>query len=148
MWEIPDFGDHASQWGKDTAHHGYRTAVFPIDDYVQLRQMFSEPIKHARWTSLLPGGFIHPHIDGAPWHFRWQIPVQPAGYFWQNGMTFEPQMNEIFEVQHWEPHAVWNPTDIERIHIVVDAVRKPEPYPEFQAMTLTDMIPPITEMMP
>ena len=62
------------------------------------------------------GGFIGPHIDEGPYFERWHVPIIPAGTF--DGRVV--QAGVAFPVQHWAPHRVDNPTDRDRIHIVID----------------------------
>jgi hypothetical protein len=99
------------------------------------------------WAKLEPGGFVVPHIDaGHPFHERWHIPVEPAGWFWEDGMYIKAP-DTVFEVHHWKPHAVWNPTDKVRIHIIVDRDIVPADAPESSALILTDMIPEVAALM-
>jgi hypothetical protein len=111
-------------------HHGYRTAPADLQD---LSVMDAIPPKYSEgiysgfgpskvrklwWGMLEPGGFILPHIDKGPYHVRWHYPVEPAGFVWQNDLVTEP--TEPFPITHWEPHAVWNPTNKRRIHLLVE----------------------------
>lgn len=67
---------------------------------------------------LKPGGFIVPHIDaGSEFYERWQIPIQVAGKMWVDGETFV--VDGPYQLEHWKPHAVWNTSDKDRIHIVL-----------------------------
>lgn len=69
------------------------------------------------WVSRIePGGLIHRHADEGPYRERWQVPIQPAGVM--NGV--EAVAGVPFRVEHWKPHAVQNPTDHPRIHLVID----------------------------
>ncbi len=95
--------------------HGRSTAVI---DQTLLKGLLEEPIHSGWWARLMPGGFVVPHCDVAPFRERWHLPVQPAGFFWEDGTTIEP--TEPFIVHHWLPHAVWNPTDRPRIHLMVE----------------------------
>lgn len=77
-----------------------------------------EPVWTA-WVAKVPaGGFIGPHIDEGPYHERWHVPIVVAGTF--DGSPVEA--GRSFPVKHWEPHRVDNPTDIDRIHLVIDRV--------------------------
>jgi hypothetical protein len=72
---------------------------------------------HTAWIAKVPAhGFIGPHIDEGPYHERWHVPILPAGTF--DGR--EVVAGVSFPVKHWEPHRVDNPTDRERIHLVID----------------------------
>lgn len=96
------------------------------------------PYKRLFWARLGPGGFIIPHIDAAPFYDRWHIPVEPAGWFWQNGEKFQPERMVPFQVQHWLPHAVWNDTDKDRIHLIIDRDWQPPEAPDVQPLVITD----------
>lgn len=75
-----------------------------------------EPIWTA-WVARVPAhGFIGPHIDEGPYHERWHVPIYPAGTF--DGREVQAGMS--FPVKHWESHQVDNPTDKDRIHVVID----------------------------
>lgn len=128
-------------------HHGYRTAPgFQEDVYEQMFIAGVEgEIKTVWWAMLEPGGYIIPHIDASPWFTRWHFPIEPAGYLWENGDLSEP--TEPFTVTHWEPHAVWNPTDRQRIHLIVDLMSVPAGLPAPSGLVLCDMIPAIQELM-
>lgn len=109
------------------AHHGYRRIVlvdhgrrldaagpwgFVLDKF--------DPV-HTAWLSLIDsGGFIRLHRDKGPYQERWQVPIQTAGTFTHNGQTFAPTVGAAFQVRHWEPHAVDNPTTRARVHLVID----------------------------
>jgi len=69
------------------------------------------------WIAKVPAhGFIGPHIDEGPYHERWHVPIVPAGTF--DGRVVEAGVS--FPVHHWEAHRVDNPTDLDRIHLVID----------------------------
>lgn len=72
---------------------------------------------HTAWVAMVPAhGFIGPHIDEGPYHERWHVPLVAAGTF--DGRTCE--VGVAFPVHHWEPHRVDNPTDVARVHLVID----------------------------
>jgi hypothetical protein len=72
---------------------------------------------HTSWLARVPAGsFIGLHIDEGPYHERWHVPVVAAGTF--DGRQVAVGMS--FPVHHWRPHRVDNPTDVDRIHIVID----------------------------
>lgn len=94
-----------------------------------------EPI-HTSWIAKVPaGGFIGPHIDQGPYHERWHVPIQPAGTFDGREVT----AGVSFPVSHWAPHRVDNPTDRDRIHLVIDrvpiVVDDPAPFQRVQGVT-------------
>lgn len=98
------------------------------------------------WAALGPGGFVVPHIDaGPPFYERWHFPIEPAGFFWEDGEYYEP--TEPFKVRHWLPHAVWNPTNKTRIHIMAERQVVPAEAPESSPLILTEMIPEIEQMI-
>jgi hypothetical protein len=71
----------------------------------------------AAWVALVPAGsFIGPHIDQGPYRERWHVPIRPAGTV--NGQPVQAGVS--FPIRHWEPHSVDNPTDLDRIHLVID----------------------------
>jgi len=95
--------------------HGRSTATI---DQTLLTDLLPGPLHQGWWARLLPGGFVVPHCDVPPFRERWHFPVRPAGFFWEDGAFYEPV--EPFIVRHWLPHAVWNPTDRPRIHLMVE----------------------------
>ena len=105
------------------------------------------PYQRIFWARLGPGGFIVPHIDTGPFWERWHIPIQPAGWFWENGKYFEPEEDVPFRVHHWLPHAVYNNTLRTRIHLIVDRAIKPPEAPKPGLLVLTEMIPEIQELI-
>jgi hypothetical protein len=108
-WGEPtDFASHLA------SHRRYTTQASPTLALPEI----DGPYKAVFWAKLGAGGFIVPHIDAGPYYERWHIPVQPAGMFWELDTYFQP--TEPFQVRHWLPHAVWNPTDTDRIHLIVD----------------------------
>lgn len=102
------------------------------------------PYHNIWWAKIDPGGFVIPHIDaGPPFYDRWHYPVEPAGFFWQEGMLTEP--TNPFQVKHWRPHAVGNPTDRPRIHLMVE--RNVVVFADPTSLQKTEMIPEIQELI-
>lgn len=103
---------------------------------------------HAVWFAKLePGGFAIPHIDaGSPFYDRWHIPITPAGFFWEDGKMYDTP-TEPFQVRHWLPHAVGNPTDKVRIHLMIDRAEVAEDAPTKSELLVTDMIPEIQALI-
>lgn len=112
-----------SRYRQNGVHHGYRVIRlgggqhwspmagpfrFVLDRYT--------PVRAAFLSWLAPGGFIAPHRDRGPYLQRWQVPVQAAGMFDAD----RPADGVPFPVEHWREHAVWNDTDLPRIHLVID----------------------------
>lgn len=108
--------------------------------------LLDPPIHRVWWAALEPGGFVVPHIDaGPPYYERWHFPIQPAGYFWEDGVYYEP--TEPFQVRHWLPHAVWNPTNKTRIHLMAERQVTPTEASKASELILTELIPEIKEMI-
>lgn len=74
------------------------------------------PVRECWLSRISPGGFIVPHRDGAPWFERWQVPIHTAGVF----TGYHPAAGKPFRVEHWKTHSVWNDTNHDRIHLVID----------------------------
>lgn len=122
--------------------HGRSTATIDQD---LLEGLLDEPIHSGWWARLMPGGFVVPHRDVPPFRERWHFPIQPAGFFWESGMTFEP--TEPFMVHHWLPHAVWNPTDRPRIHLMIErAIPSYEGFAKTE-LTFEPMLPEIQALI-
>lgn len=122
-------------------HHLYRTAPATLDD---LADMVGLVDVGKVWFGMLePGGFIIPHIDKSPWYRRFHYPIDPAGYIWQNGTVLESP-TEPFEIRHYEPHAVWNPTSRRRVHLIVETT---EWLPGVSDLVICDMLPEIRELI-
>lgn len=104
------------------------------------------PYKYVFLASLEAGGFIIPHIDSGPHYERWHVPIVAAGIYWEDGEYFEPEDGVPFRVNHELPHAVYNATPFERIHLIVD---RNIMWHGSQAspLILTDMIPEIQLMI-
>lgn len=123
-------GISAGAWTPPSVHtatngtHGYRVVSLvelgrrrPAADRFGFVLDEFEPVWSAWLSRIEPGGFIVRHIDAGPYHERWHVPISPAG----EGLTGEAGV--AFPVRHWEPHAVTNPTQRPRIHIVLDRER-------------------------
>lgn len=119
-WSLP------STYAETGVHHGYRRVVLvsagqPQPHAERFKGVFEAmaPVREAWLSRIEPGGFIAPHRDAGPWRERWQIPINAAGD-WCGADIFTPTDGCAFRVEHWAPHAVVNPTDRPRIHIVID----------------------------
>ena len=102
-------------------HHGYRRNVKRdiADAFGWVLEDF-EPVTVSWVSHIDAGGDIPPHSDASPWLERWQIPIQPAGYFTIGGED-QPQVAGVpFQVRHWLLHEVVNDTDRPRIHLIID----------------------------
>lgn len=115
-WTVPIARD-------DDVNPGYQMAVLiadhrrkpALDLFAFVLAEFA-PV-HTAWISRVPAGMkIGPHVDQGPYRERWHVPVLPAGTF--NGRPCLPGVS--FPVEHWRPHRVDNPTDHDRIHLVID----------------------------
>jgi len=103
------------------------------------------PFEVAFWAKVAPGGFIAPHIDAGPWWERWHFPVEAGGWFWEESKGhFQPA--QPFTVRHWEPHAVYNNSDLSRIHFIVDRAVHPPDAPLEGPLVITEMIPEIAAL--
>lgn len=141
-WSLP------SQYETNGVHHGYQRIVliqatrwWPTADPFRFALEQYSPIREAFISRLLPGGFIIPHRDAAPWYERWQIPIHAAGRF----DDMRPTDGVPFRVTHWQPHFVANDTDRPRVHLVIDRDIEldlpPEPFQTFPVPDeLADMV--------
>ena len=141
------------KWGNPVTfeQHGIahlRTVSAEDSSQVALQLGVDPPIQRCFWAKLEPGGFIAPHIDAGPYWDRWHVPVQPAGVFWQNGVEIHPEPFEPFRVKHWENHAVWNDTDVVRVHLIVDRAEEPGERPVYSPLVVCEMIPEIEALVP
>ena len=135
-----------SQYDIHGVAHGRSTARLPKVPPDLLTQYVDPPIHNAWFAKLDPGGFVIPHIDGGVYRERWHIPLQPAGFFWEDGRTWEIT-HEPFQVRHWLPHAVWNPTDRPRIHLMIERDVQPDDAPKPGVLEKTEMLPEIQALI-
>lgn len=119
-WSLP------SQYRHTKVHHGYRRVPLISAGYRHAEaDLFGwvldafAPVVDAWLSALEPGGFIVPHRDGGPWWQRWHIPVRTAGRI-EAGAWFTPLDGAVFQIAHWEPHALMNDTPRRRVHLVID----------------------------
>jgi hypothetical protein len=80
------------------------------------------PVVTAAVGKLSPGGYILPHRDKGPWRHRTHVPLEPAGWYWdetQGAVQLDVRGVE-YPVYHHLPHAVWNDTDRMRVHLIID----------------------------
>jgi len=113
-WSLP------SSFRATGAHHGYRRAVLAeLDPFRFVLDQFA-PVREAWLSWIEPGGYIVAHTDRGPFYERWQVPVSTAGWMEQNGMRASAVDGVPFQVRHWLPHAVGNPTTKPRVHLVID----------------------------
>lgn len=108
-----------SRYEQTGVHHGYRRALNLAGLFEWVLEGFA-PVVWAQVAVVDPGGFIAPHVDAGPYMERWHVPIVAAGVFQQGDDTFEPVAGVPFRVRHWERHAVWNPTDTGRVHLMID----------------------------
>ena len=135
---------NTSTQAKNRVSHGRSSA--PADPNLALPYI-EPPFRRVVWAKLDAGGFVIPHIDaGNPFYERWHVPAYPAGFFWEDGNHSEP--TELFRVHHWLPHAVYNPTDKPRIHLMVDRDIIPPEAPTEGRLIYTDMIPEVEALIP
>lgn len=113
-WSLP------SSYQSTGAHHGYRRVTlaglggfrFVLDEF--------GPVRDAWLSWIDPGGFIVRHRDRGPHRERWQVPVATAGWMEQDGRRIVAVDGVPFRVWQWLPHAVGNPDDRPRVHLVID----------------------------
>ena len=135
-WTDPtEYATHKIAHGRSTAH---------IDQDL-LEGLVHDPLHSGWWARIMPGGFIVPHCDVPPYRQRWHFPVQPAGFFWEDGETTEP--TEPFMVRHWLPHAVWNPPDTPRIHLMVEREVLSYESSITSSLTYEEMLPEIQALV-
>lgn len=112
----PGAWSHPSTFASTGVHHGYRRVVLAHLEAFRFVLDRFEPVADAWLSRIDPGGFIVPHRDAGPYRERWQIPIATAGTL--NGIPAEDGVP--FQVWHWLPHWVENPSDRPRIHLVID----------------------------
>lgn len=84
---------------------------------------FAEYLDGARWaviSRLAPGGYLLPHRDKGPHLSRVQIPLEAGGWYWDERVGTIQMTAGVNVVRHHLAHCVWNDTDRDRIHLVVD----------------------------
>ncbi len=143
QWSVPTI------YEKHGISHG-RSHTGALDNQIALDIGIEGPIHRCFLASIRPQGFIVPHIDQGPYKERWHVPIRAAGHYWEEGFPhpIEPQFGIPFLVRHYRPHAVFNLTDDERIHLIVDRDVPPEGDPPFAKLQLTDMIHEIGLLLP
>lgn len=79
---------------------------------------------HDAWLSRIqPGGYIVGHTDASRWRQRWHIPIQAAGITALEDIAEPAKVGVPFRVQQWLPHEVWNHSDRDRIHLIIDTTQ-------------------------
>jgi hypothetical protein len=110
----------------------------------QVFQAIAAPISRSRLMRIAPGAKIGNHLD-ARYHWyrriRIHIPVvtHPAIKFHCNGKSVHMGVGEAWTFDGSLPHGVANPTEQERIHLVIDTKG---------SETLNQMLQPICEFSP
>lgn len=124
LWSLP------SSYAETGVHHRYRQLPLcrggvrlpEASSFAHVLDDF-KPV-HAAFLSLTePGGFIAPHVDAGPYWERWHVPIIAAGEWQEGGRVVIPRAGVPFRVRHFHPHAVWNDTDVARVHLVIDVDR-------------------------
>lgn len=106
-------------------HDGYSTVPL-VKSWKRFpsAERFSEYLTDAYWaviSKLSPGGYLLPHQDKGPHYTRIQIPLEEGGWYWDDQVgALRMQLGVANTVRHHRPHSVWNDTDHDRIHLVID----------------------------
>lgn len=94
-----------------------------------IQQLNVDSVGNVMAVALQPGGVITPHYDGGEYadHFeRFHIAVtSPYGNWFQCGdETVNPHRGDVFFFNHRLTHSAGNPSDKERVHLIVDVTLK------------------------
>lgn len=122
--------DSAARQYKPIGYWGLPTSLssfFPIAEAFieQLAGSMKGAMGRAVITRLSPGGRIHPHIDDRLYWLlrdRYHLVIKsPAGSFFRaGGEEVRMGQGELWWFDHSVEHEVFNDTDVERIHLIVD----------------------------
>jgi len=133
-------------------HHGYSTCPAEVpspDEVTYYAGRGGADATQAWYAKLDTGGFIVPHVDQGPWVERWHYPISGAGYVWQDwydsGVAVRALPSKPYRMRHYQPHAVWNPTDEPRIVLIVE-YDNPVDQPTTD-LIICDMIPEVQTMI-
>ena len=93
----------------------------------QVYTVFNTVLGRSRLMRLAPGAEVKPHSDIAYYwhdHTRIHIPIvtDPGVRFECDGIEVHMATGEAWIFDNWRPHHVINPTNITRIHLVIDTV--------------------------
>ena len=110
--------------------YGLMAATTRLQNCPYLRQVFSSlntVIGRSRLMRLAAGAEVKPHSDIAYYwhdHTRIHIPIvtDPGVRFICDGIEVHMAAGEAWIFDNWRPHRVINPTNITRIHLVIDTV--------------------------
>jgi hypothetical protein len=107
--------------------HGYQSVALWLngtgytDDGEHFKWLLEgfQPLRDARITRLVPGGYIKTHIDNGPYYERWQIPIHVQGVFWEDNEVVEQIPGIPWTVHHHLAHSVNVPENEERARLVI-----------------------------
>lgn len=91
-----------------------------------LAEIEAKELGRAMIVSLRPGGIITPHCDEGAYarHFaRYHVPLESASgnTFTVGGETVRMEVGELWTFRHDLEHTVRNDSELERVHLIVDA---------------------------
>jgi hypothetical protein len=122
--------DSEARQYKPIGYRGLPTSLspnFPLAEAFieQLASSMKGAMGRAVITRLRPRGRIHPHIDDRLYWLlrdRYHLVIKsPAGsLFWAGGEEMRMGQGELWWFDHTVEHEVFNDTDEERIHLIVD----------------------------
>lgn len=95
------------------------------DIFIKLERYYSGKVIRCEFIKMLPNSQILRHTDGGPiLHYsrRVHIPLvtDPKITFTVMNNTIHMEKDQWYEINNQMPHEVNNPTNIERIHLIID----------------------------
>jgi len=119
---------HGGTDNDDIAGHMAATSQLQHCPYLtQVLASFDTVIGRSRLMRLAPGAEVKPHSDIAYYwrdHTRIHVPIvtDPGVRFICDGVEVHMAAGEAWIFDNWRNHQVLNPTNITRIHLVIDTV--------------------------
>jgi hypothetical protein len=107
-------------------HEGYQTQSLVMrGKHMVGSERHVKYLEGAYWavlSRLAPGGYLLPHRDKGPYYTRTHIPLEPAGWYWDElgGAQRFDVVGQSYRVNHHRAHAVWNDSDTYRTTLVID----------------------------
>lgn len=95
------------------------------DIFAELEEYYSGKVIRCEFIKMLPNSKVLRHTDGGPiLHYsrRVHVPIitSPKITFTVMDNTINMKESEWYEINNQMPHEVDNPTDLERIHMIID----------------------------